>query len=114
LEPVNTDLATSGTSLSTRELHQTAPGSYVDSRSSWQSFSYSPYGFYHKELGHDAVVFYSDYLSKGQYHLSYFAQAIATGEFSRQPALAEEMYHPDVYGKSGAGTLLIVDEENGN
>lgn len=109
LEPVNTDLATSGTSLSTRELHQTAPGSYLGSRSGWQSFSYSPYGFYHKELGHDAVVFYSDYLSKGQYHLSYFSQAIATGEFSRQSALAEEMYHPDVYGKSAAGALIISE-----
>ena len=107
LEPVNTDLATSGTSLSASELHQTAPGSYLSSGSSWQSFSYSPYGFYHKELGHDAVVFYSDHLSKGQYHLSYFSQAIATGEFSRQSALAEEMYQPDVYGKSAAGTLII-------
>jgi uncharacterized protein YfaS (alpha-2-macroglobulin family) len=51
-------------------------------------------------LRHDAVRFYADYLPAGNYHLSYTAQAIAAGQFVSMPAKAEEMYDPDVYGKS--------------
>lgn len=112
LEPVNEDLATSGLPLKAEQLNAVTPGSYQHSRTNWQRFSYSPWGFYHKELGHNAVVFYSDYLAKGQYHLSYFSQAIATGEFTRQSAHAEEMYNPDVFGKSAVGKLFVTESDN--
>jgi len=109
LEPVNSDLATNGASLKIDHLNQVAKGSFFHKRSSWQGFSYSPWGFYHKQLGHDAVTFYSDFVAKGEYHLSYLAQAIATGEFLEQPVHAEEMYHPDIYGKGRSSKLLIVE-----
>jgi alpha-2-macroglobulin len=51
------------------------------------------------------------YLSPGNYHLSYTAQAIASGEFTVMPAHAEEMYNPDVFGKSGAGILNVKMED---
>ncbi|MGR9072045.1 MAG: alpha-2-macroglobulin family protein [Gammaproteobacteria bacterium] len=51
--------------------------------------------------------FYSDYLPAGRYHLSYTAQAIAPGEFARRPARAEEMYDPDVYGRTASGKLIV-------
>ena len=54
--------------------------------------------------------FYSDYLPAGNYHLSYAAQAIATGTFSALPSMAEEMYDPDVYGKT-EGLNLKVGEQ---
>ena len=69
----------------------------------------SRWSFYHQELRHDAVRFYSDYLPAGNYHLSYTAQAIATGEFRVMPSHAEEMYNPDVFGKD-VPALLTVSE----
>ncbi len=109
LEPVNPELATDGASLKLEQLNQPASGSYFFEKTRWQGLTYSPWGFYHQQLGHDAVTFYSDYIEKGEYHLSYLAQAIATGEFIDQPVHAEEMYHPDVYGKGRSGKLLIVE-----
>ena len=74
-----------------------------------KGFGYSRWSFYHQELRHDAVRFYSDYLPPGNYHLSYSAQAIATGDFQVLPAKAEEMYDPDVFGRSSP-VRLVVEE----
>jgi uncharacterized protein YfaS (alpha-2-macroglobulin family) len=70
----------------------------------------SRWSFYHKELRHDAARFYSEHLSPGNYHLSYTAQAVASGEFTVMPAHSEEMYDPDVFGKS-APAVLIVEKQ---
>ena len=109
LEPINSDLANNGQSLKIADNDHPSADSYYYKKRNWQGFSYSPWGFYHKELGHDAVTFYSDYVAKGEYHLSYLSQAIATGEFLQQVVHAEEMYHPDVYGKGLSSKLIIVE-----
>jgi uncharacterized protein YfaS (alpha-2-macroglobulin family) len=85
LEPVNRDLATSS--------------DIKVENNSWN--------FYHQELRHHAVRFYSDYLPAGNYHLSYVAQAIAPGEFNIMPTHAEEMYEPDVFGNTESGKLIV-------
>jgi uncharacterized protein YfaS (alpha-2-macroglobulin family) len=41
--------------------------------------------------------------------VSYTAQAIAVGEFAVLPTHAEEMYDPDVYGKTLPGTLTVTE-----
>lgn len=109
LEPVNFDLATNGLSLEMQEAQPFFPSSYYYQYGAWKGLSYNPSGFYHKQLGHDAVTFYSDYVYEGNYHLSYYAQAIATGDFVEQPVHAEEMYDPDIYGKGLSGSLKVVD-----
>ena len=58
-------------------------------------------------IRHDSVRFYSEYLEKGRYQLSYMAQAIAPGSFVVMPMHAEEMYDPDVFGKTTADTLEV-------
>lgn len=73
-------------------------GSYGLTTASWNEFGHWYSGFYHKELRNDAVRFYSEHLEAGKYHLSYTAQAIASGKFIAMPIKAEEMYEPDVYG----------------
>jgi uncharacterized protein YfaS (alpha-2-macroglobulin family) len=70
-------------------------------------YDISRWSFYRQEIRHDSVRFYSDYLTPGNYHLSYTAQAIAEGEFKSMPVLAEEMYDPDVYGKGTEAELRI-------
>ena len=109
LEPVNRDLATSSVMDAEAGETKAAEASIWFERDDWLSYNYSYSSFYHKELRHDSVRFYSDYLTPGHYHLSYTAQAIATGEFSVLPSQSEEMYDPDVYGRSLPARLIISE-----
>jgi uncharacterized protein YfaS (alpha-2-macroglobulin family) len=99
LEPVNRQLATASAVDADEAVDSYPPDSYYFEYDDWWSFNWTRWSFYHKELRHDSARFYSDYLPGGRYHLSYVAQAIATGEFTVLPARAEEMYDPDVYGR---------------
>jgi uncharacterized protein YfaS (alpha-2-macroglobulin family) len=100
LEPVNRELATTSELDAKKGEFAFAPESFRNRYSDWSGFGLSRWSFYHKELRHDSARFYSERLGAGHYYLSYTAQAIAPGEFTAQPARAEEMYEPDVYGKS--------------
>jgi len=107
LEPVNTDLATASTVDAAKGEYQAAGGSWYFKFADWTFYNASMWSFYHKELRHDSARFYSEYLPPGNYHLSYVAQAIATGRFALMPVRAEEMYDPDVFGLDVPGDLLI-------
>jgi uncharacterized protein YfaS (alpha-2-macroglobulin family) len=107
LEPVNRDLATASTVDADQGTFKAAGGSWWFRFSDWSSYGVSRWSFYHQELRHNAARFYSEYLPAGNYHLSYTAQAIATGEFVVMPVQAEEMYDPDVYGQGVAGVLEV-------
>ncbi len=107
LEPVNRDLATSSRFDAEKGGYRAAGGSFWFKYSDWMEYNASFWSFYHRELRHDSVKFYSDYLPPGRYHLSYTAQAIAEGEFSMMPVHAEEMYDPDVFGKGLPGMMII-------
>lgn len=109
LEPVNRDLATASTVDSEKGEFKRSESSFWFTRDDWRAFGYSHWSFYHRELRHDSVRFYSDYLPAGNYHLSYVAQAIALGEFQTLPVHAEEMYDPDVFGQ-GIPEQLRVEE----
>jgi len=111
LEPVNRDLATSSEIDAKKGEFKAAGGSFWFKFSDWIDFAVSRWNFYHQESRHDSVRFYSDYLPAGNYHLSYTAQAIATGSFSALPAIASEMYDPDVYGKTDGLSLKIGEAE---
>ncbi|MBN1907319.1 MAG: large extracellular alpha-helical protein [Deltaproteobacteria bacterium] len=111
LEPVNSDLATSSIVDADKGNYKPAGGSWWFQYGDWFSYGISRWSFYHRELRHHAAIFYSEYLPAGNYHLSYTAQAIASGEFTVIPTHAEEMYDPDVFGKSSAGILNVKMEE---
>ncbi|MHA1539477.1 MAG: alpha-2-macroglobulin family protein [Alphaproteobacteria bacterium] len=111
LEPVNRDLANSSTIDSDKAEYAYAGGSFFFKYDDWISFDYSRWSFYHKELKHDSVRFYSDYLPAGNYHVAYTAQAIAEGEFVRMPVSASEMYDADIYGKGVTSTLTVESKE---
>ena len=110
LEPVNRDLATASEVDAEKGDFKMAGGAWWFQFDDWQSYQVSRWGFYHREIKHDVVRFYSDYLPAGRYHLSYTAQAVAVGEFARMPVHAEEMYDPDVFGKGKRGKLVVEDK----
>lgn len=99
-EPLDNKLATTSM-MDSRHLDNKLPeGAYLYRAKDWVDYFASRWSFYHEELKHDRVRYYADYLPKGNYHLTYMAQVIADGEFAAAPALAEEMYNPETYGRS--------------
>jgi uncharacterized protein YfaS (alpha-2-macroglobulin family) len=110
LEPVNRQLATASTVDADEAIDHFPPDSYYFAYDDWRSFNWTRWSFYHRELRHDSARFYSDYLPAGNYHLSYVAQAIASGEFTVLPLRAEEMYDPDIYGRGLPATLEVGGE----
>jgi uncharacterized protein YfaS (alpha-2-macroglobulin family) len=107
VEPVNRDLATASTVDADKGEVKRPKGSFWFRHDDWIDFGFSYGNFYHKELRHHAARFYSEYLPAGNYHLSYVAQSIDPGEFIVLPTHAEEMYDPDVFGKSAPAWLRV-------
>jgi uncharacterized protein YfaS (alpha-2-macroglobulin family) len=111
LEPVNRDLATASAVDADKGAFEFAGGSWWFRHGDWTSYGVSRWSFYHQELRHHAVRFYSEYLPAGRYHLSYTSQAIARGTFTVLPARAEEMYDPDIYGKGKPAEIKVGVED---
>ncbi len=107
LEPVNRDLATASTIDADKGRFKHAGGSFWYKYNDWRSYGLTFWSFYYKELRHDSVRFYSEYLPAGNYHLAYVAQAIAPGQFTVMPVHAEEMYDPDVFGQGLPSSLQV-------
>jgi len=110
LEPINSELATTSVIDASKGKFQVVKDSWWFHFSDWSSYGRYNWSFYHKELRHDSARFYSDYLPAGNYHLLYTAQAIAQGDYTVMPTHAEEMYDPDIYGKSLPAKLHISNE----
>lgn len=110
LEPVNRDLADTSQVDANKGAYENNRASLYWKFSDWHEFDLSWGSFYHQDLRHDAVTYYADYLPPGNYRLSYTAQAIATGEFSASPTHAEEMYDPDVFGKSKPARFTVREK----
>lgn len=110
LEPVNRDLADASVVDSNKGLYAQNRGSFYWKFSDWREFDLSWGNFYHQELRHSTVRYYADYLTPGNYRLSYTAQAIATGEFYAGPTHGEEMYDPDVFGKAKPARFVVEEK----
>ncbi len=108
IEPVNRDLATSAKLGFDAKDGDYASESILLSQAGWQDAELGNDYFYHRELRHQAARFFADYLPAGNYHLSYTAQVIAPGQFKVMPTHVEEMYEPEVYGKSVPKHLKVT------
>ena len=53
------------------------------------------------------VLFFVDAMAAGVYRYRYLARATAMGTFVSPPAKAEEMYAPEVFGRTAATTIRI-------
>jgi hypothetical protein len=109
LEPVDRNLATSSERDVKAGEFQAAGGAFWFNFDDWRDYGVQHWDFYHQELRHDSARFYADYLPAGHYHLSYSAQAIASGSFLVQAPKAEEMYDPDVFGLDASAVLVVSD-----
>ena len=107
LEPINKDLATAVSIDEKPDASAYAENSILRRFADWRVYGRSRAGFYHTEVRHNVVRFYSERLAGGRYHLVYAAQAVAPGEFTVLPTSAEEMYNEDVFGKGAAAVLRV-------
>jgi uncharacterized protein YfaS (alpha-2-macroglobulin family) len=109
LEPVDRNLATTSEQDAKAGDFQAAGGAFWFNFDDWEDYGAQLWDFYHQELRHDSARFFADYLPAGHYHLSYSAQAIASGSFMVQAPKAEEMYDPDVFGLDSSAVLVVQD-----
>jgi alpha-2-macroglobulin len=102
LEGVNLTFATSARSSLSGQLDNRT----YDSWHSWFGW-YSLFAFDHREMRDDRVVLFADRLPAGVYEYTYLARATTIGRFVVAPVKAEEMYHPETFGRS-ATTFVEV------
>jgi uncharacterized protein YfaS (alpha-2-macroglobulin family) len=65
--------------------------------------------FNHSEVRDDRVMYFADFLPKGVYEIDYYVRATSVGEFADLPAMAQETYFPEVFGRT-AGQKFDVTE----
>jgi uncharacterized protein YfaS (alpha-2-macroglobulin family) len=65
--------------------------------------------FDHVERRDDRL--FADRLPAGIHETSFVARATVPGRFVSRPARAEEMYAPEVFGRSDGGTFVVVEPE---
>ncbi len=63
----------------------------------------------HQNLRDDRAEAFSSYLWAGTHEYSYVARATTPGTFVVPPAKAEEIYAPDVFGRSSSNTVVVHD-----
>jgi uncharacterized protein YfaS (alpha-2-macroglobulin family) len=101
-EGIDTSLATTSVVGQPPKLIRT------DVRNPW-SGGYGWWYFSHSELRDEKAVLFATYLPKGTYEYTYSIRAYLPGQFRVIPTHAEEMYFPDVFGRSDGGVFKIGD-----
>ncbi|MBP7149399.1 MAG: alpha-2-macroglobulin [Acidobacteria bacterium] len=103
LEPLDTSLATSARPP-VREPDEGGEGGETGEDEVIYGF-WSPW--VHTELHDDRVVLFADELPAGVHETYVIARATTPGEFVLPAAQAEEMYAPEVFGRTAAARLVV-------
>jgi uncharacterized protein YfaS (alpha-2-macroglobulin family) len=99
-EPVESWFAT------TAALMMQRPEESEDSPKAWNSW-WARGGFDHVERHDDRVLLFATRLSEGRHVFSYVARATTAGTFRTAPARAEEMYQPEVFGRTETTVITV-------
>jgi hypothetical protein len=75
--------------------------SRLDARPWWQ-------GFNHVEMHDDRVLLFADSLTAGVHTYRYLARALSFGRFLVPGTRAEQMYAPEVFGRSAEKQVLVA------
>ena len=95
LELVNSAYKTSARTPDARDPDEEGWGGYP----SWR--------FNHRELRDERSLHFADELTPGTYQLNVLARATVRGTFVVPPTRAEEMYHPEVFGRAADDRVTI-------
>ncbi len=100
LEALNAQLATTSAE-NIRNTSEGASDSEATDTSPWAA------GINHTEIRDDRVLLFATALDPGSFTYTYVARATAPGSFVAPPAQVEEMYHPEVLGRTRASSVTI-------
>ncbi len=96
-EIVNSALATS------EPAPQADPSETASNRFWWSRW------FEHQNLRDDRAEAFSTWLGAGSYEYTYIARATTPGTFVTPPARAQQIYEPEVFGRSASTTVTVTD-----
>jgi uncharacterized protein YfaS (alpha-2-macroglobulin family) len=65
------------------------------------------FAFEHREMRDDRVVAFARHAPAGVYDLTYLARATTIGRFIATPTHGEEMYAPEVFGRTATDTIVV-------
>ncbi|HMJ11301.1 MAG TPA: hypothetical protein VK524_07820, partial [Polyangiaceae bacterium] len=63
--------------------------------------------WFRSELRDDRALFFVDHMAAGMYHYRYLARATTAGTFVLPPTKAEQMYVPEVFGRTAASRVDV-------
>lgn len=101
-EPVDSWFATSSAALARGERTKESESGAHDWMAWWQRG-----GFDRVERHDDRVLLFATRLSEGTHTYSYLARATTAGTFQTAPARAEEMYEPEVFGRTSSAVIEV-------
>jgi alpha-2-macroglobulin len=104
LEILNPELAT--TEAIPGDTESTTVDVY-SSRSYGYGYWWSRNWFEHQNFRDERAEAFSSLLWEGVYNYSYVARATTPGQFVVPPAKAEEMYHPETFGRTGTDFVNV-------
>lgn len=83
----------------------------AEEESGWlQRYGWGWWWFSYTEMRDEKVTLFATYLPRGTYEYTYIMRAGVAGEFRAMPAVAYQMYFPDVFGRSDGGVFTITGE----
>jgi hypothetical protein len=77
------------------------------SRSYGRGWWWSRYWFEHQNFRDERAEAFASLLWEGVYNFTYVTRATTPGEFIVPPAKAEEMYHPETFGRTGTDFVKV-------
>ncbi len=101
-EPVESWFATTARDLAAAQDRQRGP----DRQPDWMWWMASD-GFDRVERHDDRVRLFATRLSEGEHVFSYIVRATTEGTFRTAPAHAEEMYEPEVFGRTASAVIEV-------
>jgi uncharacterized protein YfaS (alpha-2-macroglobulin family) len=99
-EPVESWFASTARSLATEQDRQ------PELDGNWMSW-WQRGGFDHVDRKDDRVDLFATRLSEGIHSFTYIVRATTAGTFRTAPARAEEMYSPEIFGRTGTAIIEV-------
>jgi uncharacterized protein YfaS (alpha-2-macroglobulin family) len=104
-EALNPSLATTGSIP--RDDKQTGVGEYGSRSYGYGWYRWRPQWFEHQNLRDERAEAFTSLLWEGVYKYSYVARATTPGDFVVPPPKAEEMYHPETFGRGKTDRVKV-------
>ncbi|MCB9744999.1 MAG: Ig-like domain-containing protein, partial [Alphaproteobacteria bacterium] len=110
LEAVDTFFATTASSMSEEEQRDSGYGYGGYRDTGWSEGglrTWSDWVFDHREMRDDGVYLYASYMPAGIHTYTYYARATTPGDYAHPASTVEEMYAPEIFGRTEAGRFVV-------